>query len=245
MENILYKTCFNYFQIEHFLKKVNYTVKNKVHLLLPFRFKLKKDSQKDSIHRICEFKDGSLFFFPNSFERIITFVDENLLQKAPEEYRELELSEGIFELTVEEWNTFPTDPNNFDVDWHKRFKENRKEPRWVELGSSEFYWVQSLCDNGYTEIPFPEKGMEIMWEDSPIVLKKNAMQTLFSMYAGNCKFMDSHAKIKVKWENYLVMLPYFFIEAEPSLGKFQYLNQFLEQRIGGDQLETLLELYDD
>lgn len=107
------------------------------------------------------------------------------------------MSEGIFELTVEKWNTFPTNPNSFDADWHKRFKENRREPSSIHLGSPLFSWVHSLRSN-YTHSPFPKEGMEIMWEDSPIVLKKNAMQTLFALYAGNCKFMDSHVKIKVK-----------------------------------------------
>lgn len=39
------------------------------------------------------------------------------------------------------------------------------------------------------------------------------------------------------------MLPYYFIEKEPSLGKFDYLNQLLERGVGGDHLDTLLELY--
>ena len=243
MKDILYKTCFNYFQVEYFLKKANFSIKDRVHLVLPFRFKLKRNDRKDTLFKIGGIKDGTFFFFQNTVERIVTFIEEDFLQKAPKEYKELELSEGIFELTVEEWNTFPTDPNTFDVDWHKRFKKNRGEPNWIELGSPQFYWVHSLCGSDYTKIPIPEEGMEIMWEDSPIVLKKNAMQTLFALYAGNSMVTDTHVKIKVKWEHYLVMLPYYFIETELSLGKFEYLNQLLEQRIGGDHLETLLELY--
>lgn len=69
------------------------------------------------------------------------------------------------------------------------------------------------------------------------------MKTLFPMYAGNCIYTTAHKKVKVKWEHYLIMLPYYYIKNEPNLNRFEYLNRLLEQGIDGDRLENLLELY--
>lgn len=76
-----------------------------------------------------------MFLSQNSIESIITYIKDDSLQKAPLECKEWELSTGIYELTPEEWNSFPTDLTAFDLEWHKRFKQNQKESRWLELDS--------------------------------------------------------------------------------------------------------------
>lgn len=79
MQEIQYKTCLNYFQFEYFLKKESFPLKDRIHLVLPFRYKLKRNDRKDALFKSGGIRDGSFFFFQNTVERIVTFIGKDFL----------------------------------------------------------------------------------------------------------------------------------------------------------------------
>lgn len=83
MKEILYKTCFNYFKVEYFLKKANFSLKDRIYLVLPFNYKLKRNTRKDTLFKIGGIKDGS-FFSSKILLNVLLLLSKGISSKKPQ-----------------------------------------------------------------------------------------------------------------------------------------------------------------